>query len=504
MYRLVSFILGIAAVSANCPNYEQFARERHEPLSSGRYAFPLQRPSKDCRTYSVPAVEHVIYEEMDQAIGDPDLYRLFLNTWPNTLDTTVRWRGVSADNPEEELAFITTGDIPALWLRDSSNQLQSYKSILPSDDIASLFRGAINLQARYLTKSPFCNAFHPPPEANIRRVKRSVQPRDTVSPKYDPDFVFECKYELDSLAAFLQLSWDYYEETEDADFFGKFGWVEAVKKILKVAEHMQEGTYDEQGMVQKPAYTWLRNADSASETVSNHGHGAPVKGRIGLVRSFFRPSDDSCIYQYFIPANMMFSRYLTSCAKIMRPLDEELAKKMEAMASGIEYGINEHAIIQHPVYGEMYAYEIDGFGSYSLMDDANLPSLLSIPHMGYKPASQHVYDNTRAFVLSPSNPYYARGPVLNATGGPHLGPGMAWPMGLTVQLLTSDDDDEIVDGIRQLMNSTSGLGLIHETVNSFNEKHWTRSWFSWANGFQELSERWKCLIEHVRFGRTQY
>ncbi|PTD05826.1 Meiotically up-regulated gene 157 protein [Fusarium culmorum] len=483
MYRLVSLFLGVAAVSANCPNYEKFARERHEPLSSGRYAFPLQRPSKDCRTYSVPAVEHVIYEEMDQAIGDPDLYRLFLNTWPNTLDTTVPWRGVSADNAEEELAFITTGDINACWGRDSANQLQSYKSILSSSsDIASLFRGAINLQARYLTKAPFCNAFHPPPEANLRRAKRSVQPRDTVSPKYDPNFVFECKYELDTLAAFLQLSWDYYEETEDGEFFGKFGWVEAVRKILKVAERMQEGTYDEQGMIQKPAYSWLRNADSASETVSNHGHGAPVKGYIGLVRSFFRPSDDSCIYQYLIPANMMFSRYLTSCAKIMRPLDEKLAKKMEAMASGIEYGINQHAIIQHPVYGEMYAYEIDGFGSYSLMDDANLPSLLSIPHMGYKPASQHVYDNTRAFVLSPSNPYYARGPVLNATGGPHLGPGMAWPMGLIVQLLTSDDDDEIVDGIRQLMNSTSGLGLIHETVNSFNEKHWTRSWFSWANG----------------------
>ncbi|RGP66672.1 hypothetical protein FLONG3_8758 [Fusarium longipes] len=482
MYRIISLLLSVAAVSANCPNYEQFARERHEPLSSGRYAFPLQRPSKDCRTYSVPEIEHVIYEEMDQAIGDPDLYRLFMNTWPNTLDTTVMWRGVSADNAEEELAFITTGDINAIWIRDSANQLQSYKSLLFSDDIASLFRGAINLQARYLTKSPFCNAFHPPPEANLPRVKRSVEPRDTVSPKYDPEFVFECKYELDSLAAFLQLSWDYYEETGDADFFGKFGWVEAVRKIMKVAERMQEGTYDEQGMVQKPAYTWLRNADSASETVSNHGHGAPVKGHIGLVRSFFRPSDDSCIYQYFIPANMMFSRYLTSCAKIMRPLDKELAKKMEALASGIEYGINEHAIIQHPVYGEMYAYEIDGFGSHVLMDDANLPSLLSIPHMGYKPASQHVYDNTRAFVLSPSNPYYARGPILNATGGPHLGPGMAWPMGLIVQLLTSEDDDEIVDGIRQLMNSTSGLGLIHETVNSFNEKHWTRSWFSWANG----------------------
>ncbi|CCT70141.1 related to Meiotically up-regulated gene 157 protein [Fusarium fujikuroi] len=490
MYHILPLLASIVAVSANCPNYEQFARERHEPFSSGRHAYPFQRPGKDCRTYSVPAVEKVIYDEMDQAIGDPDLYRLFLNTWPNTLDTTVKWQGTSADDPDEELAFITTGDINALWLRDSANQLQSYKSVLSSNrgspsnenDIASLFRGAINLQARYITKSPFCNAFHPPPEAKLRRVKRSLQPRDTVSPKYDPDFVFECKYELDSLAAFLQLSWDYYDETEDGEFFGKFGWAEAVKAILRVAKHMQEGTYDEQGRVQKPAYTWLRNADSASETVSNHGHGAPVKGHIGLVRSFFRPSDDACIYQYFIPANMMFSRYLAACAKIMRPLDEKVAKEMEALAFDIEVGINKHAIIQHPIFGEMYAYEIDGFGSYSLMDDANIPSLLSIPHLGYKPASQHVYDNTRAFVLSSYNPYYARGPVLNATGGPHLGPGMAWPMGLIVQLLTTEDDEEIVDGIRQLMNSTSGLGLIHETVNSHNEKHWTRSWFSWANG----------------------
>ncbi|KAM5346673.1 hypothetical protein ACJ41O_009678 [Fusarium nematophilum] len=502
MNRLLPPLLlaAIAAVSAECPNYEQYAREGHEPTSEGRYAFPFQRPSEECRTYSVPAVEHIIYDEMPGVIGDPDLYQLFQNTWPNTVDTTVRWRGFAADNPDEELAFITTGDINAMWLRDSANQLQSYKSIIspytpPSDEnnVAALFRGAINLQARYITNAPFCNAFHPPPEANLGHAKRSIETRDTVQPKYDPDVVFECKYELDSLAAFLQLSWDYYEETDDAVFFAKFGWVEAVRKILRVAEHMQEGTYAEDGQVQKPAYSWLRNSDSASETVSNHGHGAPVRGHIGLVRSFFRPSDDACIYQYFIPANMMFARYLTSCAEIMREIDDEVAEQMEKLAAGIEVGINQHAIIQHPTFGEMYAYEIDGFGSYSLMDDANLPSLLSIPHMGYRPASQHVYDNTRAFVLSSSNPYYARGPVLNATGGPHLGPGMAWPMGLIVQLLTSDDDDEIVDGIRQLMSSTSGLGLIHETVNSFNDNHWTRSWFAWANGLfgQMILDLWK-------------
>ncbi|KAF4454556.1 hypothetical protein F53441_2945 [Fusarium austroafricanum] len=447
MYCLLTLTTSIITVSANCPNYEQFARQQHEPLSEGRFAFPLQRPSKDCRTHSVPAVEELIYEEMNQATGDPDLYRLFLNTWPNTVDTTVKWRGVSADNADEEvqhatkfIQYLLTYDLAGIYY---------HRKISPSEenDIASLFRGAINLQARYLTNSPFCNAFHPPHEAKLRRTKRSLQPRDTVTPKYDPDFVYECKYELDSLAAFLQLSWDYYEETEDSEFSGKFGWVEAVKKILKVAEHMQEGTYDEQGRIQKPAYTWLRDSDSASETVSNHGHGAPVKGHIGLVRSFFRPSDDSCIYQYFIPANMMFSRYLTACAKIMRPLDEKLAKEMEALAFGIEVGINKHAIIQHPVFGEMFAYEIDGFGGYNIMDDANLPSLLSIPHVGFKPASQHIYGNTRAFVLSSYSPYYAQGPVLNATGGPHLGPGMAWPMGLIVRLMTSDDNEEIVDGI---------------------------------------------------------
>ncbi|KAF4972830.1 hypothetical protein FZEAL_9511, partial [Fusarium zealandicum] len=181
MHRLLSLLAAVVAVSANCPNYEQYARERHEPFSEGKYSFPSQRPSKACRTYSAPSVEHVIYEEMTEAIGDPDLYQLFQNTWPNTVDTTVRWRGVSADDPEEELAFITTGDINAMWLRDSANQLQSYKSIISplappwdGNTISSLFRGAINLQARYIRNAPFCNAFHPPPEANLPHAKRSL------------------------------------------------------------------------------------------------------------------------------------------------------------------------------------------------------------------------------------------------------------------------------------------------------------------------------------------
>ncbi|KAG5979169.1 hypothetical protein E4U55_005486 [Claviceps digitariae] len=496
---LVSAVAVAAAVPDSCPEYEQYARVSHSPYSSGRFKYPNQRPAEQCRLYPVPEVEQTI-KRVEQLISDPDLYRLFVNTWPNTVDTTVLWHGKALDNADEELAFVITGDIHAMWLRDSANQLQSYKSLLNStsvntntntNNIASLFRGAINLQARSIARFPYCNAFQPPPDAKLPPNKRDqllqrsqllAKRSDTVQPPYDPKAVWECKYELDSLAAFLQLSWDYYDATHDAAFFGKFGWRAAVKAILQLATDMMQGTYAPDGRVNKSPYTWLRDANSATETVSNQGAGNPVVGNIGLVRSFFRPSDDSTIYQYLIPANMMFARYLDACAPIMEPLDAATASQMRQMARGIEAAVEKYAVVKHPEFGDIFAYEVDGFGSHNLMDDANIPSLLSIPHLGFLPSSDATYQRTRAFVLSRSNPYYGFGPVLNSTGGPHLGPGMAWPMGVIIQIMTSEDDDEIVHGIKQLMGSTSKLGLIHESVNTWDDGRWTRPWFAWANG----------------------
>ncbi|KAK5995153.1 Meiotically up-regulated gene protein [Cladobotryum mycophilum] len=492
-YSLIHLTLATAAVAvpaANCPKYTDYAGQRHTPYSSGKYALPYQRPGDDCRSYGVPEVEQTI-KDMQSKIKDPDLYWLFQNTWPNTVDTTVLWTGAAADNANEELAFVITGDINAMWLRDSANQLQSYKPILngtsPKNskfNIAKLYRGVINLQGRYIKQFPYCNAFQPPPESKLSVTphKRSIGKRDVVNPPYDPGVVFECKYELDSLSAFLQLSWDYYEATGDAAFFGKFKWADSVHTILNTARDMMAGTYAQNGSVNTSPYTWFRQSTSATETVSNNGAGNPVNGNIGLVRSFFRPSDDSTIYQYFIPANMMFSRYLKACAQIMKTIDQKTAADMEAMAAGIVQAINENAIVNHPKFGQMYAYEVDGFGSFNLMDDANIPSLLSIPHLGYESASDSIYQNTRKFVLSKSNPYYAYGPIINAPGGPHLGPGMGWPMGIIMQIMTSDNDDEIVGGIKQLLSSTSGLGLMHESVNSQRDSSWTRPWFAWANG----------------------
>lgn len=257
-----------------------------------------------------------------------------------------------------------------MWLRDSANQLQSYVSILrpnsSTGSLASLFRGAINLQARYITASPHCNAFQPPKEAESH-VPNRFSSGDSVVPIYDPGVVFECKYELDSLAAFLQLSYDYYSRTRDAEFFARFEWKTAVERLMGVVDELTAGTYADDGMVNEAPYQFTRQTSVATETLANNGLGSPVKGKTGMVRSAFRPSDDSCTYQLFVPANMMLARYLASCADIMEPLDSHLGRKMITLGGNIRKGIEKYGRVKHPEFGEIYAYEVDGFGSSNLM-----------------------------------------------------------------------------------------------------------------------------------------
>ncbi|KAI1263149.1 glycoside hydrolase family 125 protein [Xylariaceae sp. FL1019] len=483
---LVAALRGpLAKYAVTCPDYTDYYTQLHAPFSSGKYNLSYMRPEEDCRTFVLPEIESAI-ADMKNVVKDPDLFRLFENAYPNTLDTTIQWKGYANNGSTEELAFVITGDIVAMWLRDSANQLRSYKSFLKANSsqasLASLYRGAINLQARYLIQNPYCNAFQPPIESGLAPTTNGAASDDTVKPSYSDSFVFECKYELDSISAFLQLSYDYYEMTEDADFFGKFNWPTAIDTILNVTKSLQVGTYADDGAVNDSPYTFTRDTTTGTETLANKGLGNPTKSGTGLVRSAFRPSDDATIYQLFIPANMMFSSNLGKCAEIMKSIDEGTAQVMTDLADEVRDGVNKYGKVTHAEFGEIYAYEIDGFGSSNVMDDANMPSLLGAPILDFVDTSDETYQNTRNFVLSTWNPYYMHGPVISGVGGPHVGPGNAWPMSIIVELLTSDNDTEITAGLKTLVSTTAQLGLIHESVNTFDQYTWTRQWFAWANG----------------------
>ncbi|VBB79922.1 Putative protein of unknown function similar to meiotically up-regulated gene 157 protein of Schizosaccharomyces pombe [Podospora comata] len=499
----------------SCPDYSGYSSTHHEPKSAGRYKLSYQRPRPSCRTFTLPEVEDTIIS-MKQVIKDPDLFRLFENCFPNTLDTAITWKGLSWRNassylptdinspdptpkptgnndPEEELTFITTGDIPAMWLRDSAHQLTSYSPLLtPSNStssLASLYRGLINLQARYILTAPTAMPSSPPPESLIPPPQSDDSPTDHIYPPLpsspgSPKTVHECKYELDSLASFLSLIHTYLTQTSDTPFLTtSLNLLPALKRILSITTDLQTGTYSRTGTVSYAPYQFQRLTTISTETLPNAGSGPPFHPGTNLVRSAFRPSDDACTYQGFIPGNMMFSSYLSLLSPYISPISPSTSKKISKLAAEIRAGIEDHGRIDHRLYGRIYAYEIDGYGSHSLMDDANIPSLLSAPLLGgYLDRRDETYQRTRRFALSQMNPYYMFGPVLNATGGPHIGPGMAWPMGLIVQALTSDDDDEIYSCIKQLLSSTDGLGLMHESVNTHSVSVWTRHWFSWANG----------------------
>ncbi|QSZ32362.1 hypothetical protein DSL72_001936 [Monilinia vaccinii-corymbosi] len=527
------------APAVTCPTYQEIQRKKQEPLSEGRRRFPYARPSAECRTFTLPALEKLI-EQMKSVIKDPDLFRLFENSYPNTLDTTIRWRGYAnkidpvtqnETATDEELTFVITGDIDAMWLRDSASQVYSYLPLLEASDhrdsLASLWRGLINLHARYIIISPYCHSFQPPPESGLELLHNGAYSHNHPIPPYDPKKVFDCKWELDSLASFLQVSSAYYQRTNDFSFFQKYSWIDAVAAAVDAAGAMRLGTYSPEGKVQKSAWSFTGWTNRGSETLTNDGLGNPTKQN-GMVRSAFRPSDDACIYQLLVPANMMWAKYLEEASLIMEKLDGARAKNLTAamreQAFGIRKAIDRDAITHHRQFGDIYAYEIDGYGGQNLMDDANVPSLLAIPLWDYANSSfalpkpvegggaqgglkakvdhARIYKNTRQFVLSQENPYFMQGPAIAAVGGPHLGPGKSWPMAAIIRAITAlevasksgkgvgEVEKEVAEQLLMVLDSTGGTGVIHESVNAWNAGDWTRAWFGWANGlFGELVMR---------------
>ena len=454
--------------------------------------------------------------DLNESMIDRDLFRLFENAFPNTLDTTVKWHvdgtqkqskkthffsSGGGDAWQRPQSFIVTGDINAEWLRDSTNQLAQYQRLAKHDKtIETLILGAINTQAEYVIESPYCNAFQPPPPSKIRPSDNGQG--DAVHPAYEPSRVFECKYELDSLAHFLSLGNQFYASTGNTAFVTA-RWHLALENVLTVLDEQSQGTFSEKtGSLLRQNYRFQRLTNTGTETLNLVGHGNPLNYGTGLIRSAFRPSDDSTILGFFIPANAMIAVELKRASEVLHAAgSSSLAKELKQRSETIEQGIWTHGVVNHAKWGPVFAFEVDGYGSSILMDDANLPSLLALPLLGFVDRDDKTYQNTRKMILSKEgNPYYLTGRYFNGIGGPHIGLQNAWPMSLLVQAMTSDDDAEIEKLLRNVKDA-SLLGLIHESVNVDRLRDYTRSWFAWANSvfaqtILDLAER----KPHMLFG----
>jgi meiotically up-regulated gene 157 (Mug157) protein len=450
---------------------------------------------------------------------DADLARLFENAYPSTTDTTVKFHTDGNDEKikkklrrrkEEDAwldegewegpqSFIITGDILAEWLRDSTNQLKPYQPLATKDPaIFTLILGAINTQSEYVIQAPYCNAFQPPPISGLP-VSFNGQD-DMVHPIYEPSSVFECKYELDSLAHFLALANEFHHHTGSTDFMNS-RWYKAVSMVLHVLDAQSKGTFDaETGSFEPNVYTFQRHTTTGTETLNLNGIGNPLNNGTGLIRSAFRPSDDATIFGFFIPANAQMAVELKRTAEILlstgKNADAKLGQTLQDWSKRISGGIWEHGVVNHKKYGQVFAYEVDGYGSAVLMDDANYPSLLALPLMGFVKEDDVTYRNTRRLLLEKQgNPYYLAGKEFKGIGGmfgppdggydgrekgadqgaigPHIGLQNAWPMSLLVQAQTSDDDEEIAECL-QLVLKSSKLGLIHESINVDYSHSYTR------------------------------
>lgn len=388
----------------------------------------------------------------------PDLAPLTKQCYLNTIETTVK----SCDNGDY---FVITGDIPAMWLRDSSAQLRPYvKHCKNSDELCEIFKGVIRRHAFYVNLDPYSNAFN-----EIMHDESHTDDTDFFSP-----YIWERKYEVDSLCASVYLVSDYYETTGDISVFDN-----NVHNMLKT---IIDTFIKEQYHAENSSYYFRRTECPETDTMPCDGKGNPVK-YTGMTWSGFRPSDDRCKYNYLIPANMMCVVAMNKAAEILSDVykDNEYAKKASELALEVNQGINEYGIFDHPEFGKIYAYETDGLGNYLLMDDANSPSLLSAPYIGYCKITDEIYQNTRKFILSENNPFYFSGTSAKGIGSPHTGKDMIWHISLIMQILTSTDKNEITECLETLAKTHAETNFMHESFNKNDPKDFTREWFAWAN-----------------------
>jgi len=479
------------------------------------------RPPADQRTFRSDVVDKAV-DDLAAKLADPTLACIFKNAFPNCLDTTIyqfskagstesvgRCSATPGEcgvvqNQTKDDAFVVTGDIPAMWLRDSMNQVLPYIRFAKQDpQLQALLRGLVHRQAAQILTDVYANAH------NIdRSTGQTPNTGDhTSKPSYlgttvsaMTPLIFERKYELDSLCAFLKLGAEYVRATGDVSALDA-QWVQAVRTVVATMRSQQTETADDEGI-----YSFQRCSSCEPTDTLSHGVGFPG-ARTGMVRSAFRPSDDATQYPFLVPANAMAVVELRATKELLDQIGEsELAKDVDTLASEIDSAIRAVAVVPHKSAAtDVFAYEVDGYGNSYHMDDANVPSLLSLPYLGYVPANDTTYGATRRIVLNTTtNPYYFEGAAGSGVGSPHTGLGRPWHMSIIMQAMTSDSDEEIQSCLKLLKATTASKWFMHESFWKDDSDNFSRPWFSWANSlFGELIWRLSETKPHLVLASEQ-
>ena len=428
---------------------------------AGTQDFPVVRIPEAQRKFKSRAVEAAI-AELKSKTANKEIAWLFENCFPNTLDTTVDFEMING-KPD---TYVITGDIDAMWLRDSTAQVWPYLSLTKNDqDLHQLVTGVINRQVKCILKDPYANAFY----KDENKVGEWKDDLTAMKPG-----LHERKWEIDSLCYPIRLSYHYWKITGDKTAFDD-SWKKAITLIIKTFKEQQRKK-------DNGPYSFQRLTSWATDGVAIGGYGYPVKP-VGLICSSFRPSDDATIYNFLVPSNFFAVISLKQAAEMLQAIhkDSTLSAECMALAKEVELALKQYAVTTHPEFGKVYAYEVNGFGSYNLMDDANIPSLLSLPYLGAMKNTDPVYINTRKMLLSTENPFFFKGKAGEGIGGPHAGIDMIWPLSIIIRGLTSSSDAEIKKCLDMLQHSHGGTGFMHESFHKEDAKKFSRSWFAWAN-----------------------
>lgn len=429
----------------------------HGQSTSG---FPIVRTAKNQRKFSDSLIEDTI-TRIKNTCADQELGWLFENCFPNTLDTTVDYTFVNGKHD----TFVITGDIDAMWLRDSTAQVWPYLHMCNgSEKLKNLIIGVVNRQVFCINLDPYANAFY-----KTAKVGEWATDHTDMKPQ-----LHERKWEIDSLCYPVRLSYNLWKQTGDKSIFTD-EWLLAANNIYKTFAEQQR-------LTGKGPYRFGRTTAWSTDTVPGNGYGNNTKPN-GLIHSIFRPSDDATVYPYLIPANFFAVVSLKQIAEILTEVyqNRELSNKCQALAKQVEDAIYKYAVVKHPKFGKVFAMEVDGFGNYLFQDDANVPNLISLPYLGAIDHKNKVYQNTRKLVLSDSNPYFFKGKEGEGIGSPHTLINQIWPIGITMRGMTSISDDEILNQLRILKKTHAGTGFMHESFDKDDSTQFTRKWFAWAN-----------------------